>query len=178
MQATVANVIEIMESLAPPWLAEDWDNAGLQIGNPQLPASRIWIALDPVLRVIKAACKNNVDMLITHHPLIFSPLKRIDFNTPEGAIIQMAIQHQMAVYSAHTNYDIVRDGVNDILGRRLRLQNMDILHRLADLLLEKETVMGKELDELIHSLRPGIKLHTHEPDEPDSEQAPAGSEPT
>ena len=128
MQATVADVIEIMESLAPPWLAEDWDNVGLQIGNPQLPAKRIWIALDPIPKVIKAACKHNVDILITHHPLIFRPLKRIDLNTPVGGIIQMAVQHQLAVYSAHTNFDIVKDGVNDILGQRLQLQNLDILH--------------------------------------------------
>jgi dinuclear metal center YbgI/SA1388 family protein len=67
-------------------------------------------------------------MLITHHPLIFRPLKRIDFNTPDGAIIQMAVKHQLAVYSAHTNYDIAKDGVNDILGQRLRLQNLEILH--------------------------------------------------
>ena len=127
MDASVAQIIKIMENLAPPWLAEDWDNAGLQIGNLQLPARRIWIALDPGPEVIETACKSKVDLLITHHPLIFKPLKSIDFNTPGGSIIQKAAQHNLAIYSAHTNLDIVNDGVNDILAQRLELKDLEIL---------------------------------------------------
>ncbi len=127
MEATVAQIIHIMDRLIPPWLAEEWDNVGLQIGNPQLPVKRIWIALDAGLEVISAACKKNVDLLITHHPLIFKPLKSIDFATPGGSIIQMAAQHQLAIFSAHTNFDIVSDGVNDILANRLGLKKLEIL---------------------------------------------------
>ena len=127
MQATVAQVIEIMDRLVPPWLAEEWDNVGLQIGNPRLPVQRIWIALDPSVEVIEAACKNKVDLLITHHPLIFRPLKSIDFDTPGGSIIQMAAQHHLAIFSAHTNFDIVSDGVNDILAQRLGIKQLEIL---------------------------------------------------
>ena len=127
MQATVAQIIEIMDRLVPPWLAEEWDNVGLQIGNPQLPARRIWVALDPRPEVIAAACQKNVDLLITHHPLIFKPLKSIDFATPAGSIVQMAAQHQLAIFSAHTNFDIVADGVNDILAKRLGLKRLAIL---------------------------------------------------
>ena len=102
MDATVAQIIEIMDRLVPPWLAEEWDNVGLQIGNPRLPARRIWVALDPGPEVIEAACQHKVDLLITHHPLIFRPLKSIDFDTPGGSIIQKAAQHQLAIFSAHT----------------------------------------------------------------------------
>ncbi|MGD9086551.1 MAG: Nif3-like dinuclear metal center hexameric protein [Desulfobacterales bacterium] len=130
MQATVAQVIEIMDRLVPPWLAEEWDNVGLQIGNPQLPVQRIWIALDPSVEVIEAACKNKVDLLITHHPLIFRPLKSIDFGTPGGSIIQMAAQHHLAIFSAHTNFDIVSDGVNDILAQRLGIKQLEILQSI------------------------------------------------
>jgi dinuclear metal center YbgI/SA1388 family protein len=127
MEATVAQIISIMDQLVPPSLAEEWDNVGLQIGNPQLPVRQIWIALDPGPTVIEAACKNKVDLLITHHPLIFKPLKSIDFGTPGGSIIQMAAQHQLAIFSAHTNFDIVSDGVNDILAQRLGLKHLQIL---------------------------------------------------
>lgn len=130
MEATVAQIIKIMDRLVPPWLAEEWDNVGLQIGDPQQPVRRIWIALDSGLEVIKAACKNDVDLLITHHPLIFRPLKSIDFRTPGGSIIQLAAQNQLAIFSAHTNFDIVNDGVNDILAQRLGLKDLEILQRV------------------------------------------------
>jgi dinuclear metal center YbgI/SA1388 family protein len=127
MGATVAKIIQIMDQLAPPLLAEDWDNVGLQIGDPRQPVRRIWVALDPSPEVVKAACKKKVDLLVTHHPLIFRPLKSIDFETPGGSIIQMAAHHQLAIFSAHTNLDIVRDGVNDVLAQRLGLRNLAVL---------------------------------------------------
>ena len=127
MSATVAEIIKIMDQLAPPLLAEEWDNVGLQIGDPRLPVRRIWVALDPSPEVVKAACQKEVDLLITHHPLIFRPLKSIDFETPGGSIIQMAAHRQLAIFSAHTNLDIVRDGVNDVLAQRLGLRNLAVL---------------------------------------------------
>lgn len=127
MGATVAKIIQIMDQLAPPLLAEEWDNIGLQIGDPQQPVRRIWVALDPSPEVVKAACQEKVDLLITHHPLIFRPLKAIDFATPGGSIIQMAAHHQLAIFSAHTNLDIVRDGVNDVLAQRLGLRHLAVL---------------------------------------------------
>ena len=127
MGATLGQIIKIMDQLAPPWLAEEWDNVGLQIGDPRLPVGRIWVALDPSPEVVKAACGKDVDLLITHHPLIFRPLKSIDFGTPGGSIIQMASQRQLAIFSAHTNLDIVRDGVNDVLAKRLGLKHLGIL---------------------------------------------------
>ena len=127
MGATVAEIIEIMNQLAPPMLAEEWDNVGLQIGDAHYPVRRIWVALDPSPEVVKAACQKNVDLLITHHPLIFRPLKSIDFSTPGGSIIQMAAHHRLAIFSAHTNLDIVRNGVNDILAQRLGLRNLAVL---------------------------------------------------
>jgi dinuclear metal center YbgI/SA1388 family protein len=127
MGANLGQIIKMIDQLAPGWLAEDWDNAGLQIGDPRLPVRRIWVALDSSPEVVKAACREKVDLLVTHHPLIFRPLKSINFNTPAGAIIQMASQHQLAIFSAHTNFDIVRDGVNDVLAKQLELKNLKIL---------------------------------------------------
>jgi dinuclear metal center YbgI/SA1388 family protein len=127
MGATIADIVKIMNQFAPPWLAEEWDNVGLQIGDLRWPARSIWTALDPTLEVVKAACKEDVDLLVTHHPLFFRPIKSIDFHSPYGSIIKTAVQHQLAIFSAHTNLDMVRDGVNDVLARRLGLKRIEIL---------------------------------------------------
>lgn len=149
MGATVGQIVKIMDQLAPPWLAEEWDNVGLQIGDPRLPVRRIWVALDPSPEVVKAACAKEVDLLITHHPLIFRPLKSIDFDTPGGSIIQMASQHQLAIFSAHTNLDIVRDGVNDVLANRLGLKHLGILQPVkagGPLINDNSRLVGDEAE--------------------------------
>lgn len=124
MTATVEDVIRIMESLAPPILAEKWDNTGLQVGQRNWEVHSAWIALDPLPEVVEAASRAKIDLLITHHPLIFNPLKAIDFGLPVGKIIQMAAENQLAIYAAHTNFDSVSGGLNDIFARRIGLKNI------------------------------------------------------
>jgi dinuclear metal center YbgI/SA1388 family protein len=150
MAATVADIVNIMNRLAPPWMAEEWDNVGLQIGDLRWPVNRIWTALDPTLEVVKAACKEDVDLLITHHPLFFRPIKSIDFHSSHGSIIKTASQHQLAIFSSHTNLDMVRDGVNDVLARRLGLKKIEILqpHRWGPCV--------KADDDAAHDISPGI----------------------
>jgi dinuclear metal center YbgI/SA1388 family protein len=108
-----------MESLAPRSLAEEWDNVGLQVGNPAHRVKNIWIALDPTYAVVKAACRKKVDLLITHHPLLFKPLQSLNFSTPLGSIIDLAVQHQLAIFAAHTNLDSTLNGINDVLADRI-----------------------------------------------------------
>ncbi len=127
MPVTLSKIIKIMETIAPSYLAEKWDNVGLQLGQNDWQVRKIWVALDPLPDVVSAACDKNVDMLITHHPLIFRPLSALDFNTTVGSIIHRAIQCQMAIFSAHTNLDSVTDGLNDILAKRIGLNNLEIL---------------------------------------------------
>ncbi len=71
MGATVADIVDIMEELAPSRLAESWDNSGLQAGKKDWPVKNIQVALDPMPGVVAAACENGIDLLITHHPLLF-----------------------------------------------------------------------------------------------------------
>ncbi len=137
MVATVADIVKTMETIAPPWLAEKWDNVGLQIGQKEWSVNTIWIALDPSYDVVHDACSHGVDLLITHHPLIFQPLKSINLNTGVGSIIQMAIKHQMAIFSAHTNLDSTTDGLNDVLANRIGLRNLRVLGK------SKETAICK-----------------------------------
>ncbi len=124
MAVTVADIIRVMERLAPSPLAEDWDNPGLQVGHKNQPVRTVTVALDPLPDVVAAACEQKSDLLITHHPLIFNPLKSLDLTTPAGAIIQKAVQHGLAIFSAHTNFDSAAGGLNDILALKIGLGNL------------------------------------------------------
>ncbi|MDY6791018.1 MAG: Nif3-like dinuclear metal center hexameric protein [Thermodesulfobacteriota bacterium] len=127
MSATVADIIQAMETIAPGGLAEKWDNVGLQVGRKSWPVKKVWVSLDPALEVVANACQNDADLLITHHPLIFKPLRSVDFATPTGAIIRMAAERKMAIFSAHTNLDIVAEGLNDALAELVGLKRTNVL---------------------------------------------------
>jgi dinuclear metal center YbgI/SA1388 family protein len=127
MTATVSDIIELMDDIAPPCLAEEWDNVGLQIGDRRWAVRKLGIALDAGLNVVNAACRMEADMLITHHPLIFKPLMSLDCQTPLGATLQTAIQQRLSIFSAHTNLDKSKGGLNDILARRIDLQDCTVL---------------------------------------------------
>ena len=124
MVPKISDIIRVLNDLAPPSLAEEWDNIGLQLGDPTGSVKKIWVALDPTIHVVKAACAQDVDMLITHHPLIFKPIKAIDFQTPLGAIIDLASRHHLAIFAAHTNLDSAWGGLNDILAHRIGLKDL------------------------------------------------------
>ena len=121
MTPTVADMIELLEVIAPPYLAESWDNCGLQVGDRQGPVKHVRTALDPLGPVVVDALGAGVELLVTHHPLIFKPLARIDAGTPVGRVIERALTAHMAVYSAHTSLDSAADGLNDLLARRLAI---------------------------------------------------------
>ncbi|MBU1182867.1 MAG: Nif3-like dinuclear metal center hexameric protein, partial [Proteobacteria bacterium] len=127
MQATVSDVIKIIEKIAPSMLAEKWDNPGLQVGRKDWPVKTAWVALDPAPDVIAAACRSKVDILITHHPLIINPLKCIDFGSVAGNLIQMAAVNRLSIFSAHTNLDCAKDGLNDLLASRVGIKNIRAL---------------------------------------------------
>ncbi len=132
MSVTVADICALMESWAPLSLAEQWDNPGLQVGDPAWPVKKIWVALDPLGDLLRSAAGNNVDLIITHHPLIFKPLKQINPATALGADIQRALAAKIAVYSAHTNLDSTSGGVNDVLAGHLGLTSSGPLELAAD----------------------------------------------
>jgi dinuclear metal center YbgI/SA1388 family protein len=132
MGCKLGNVIDAVEEIVPSEFAEDWDNSGMQLGDRDWQVERIWVALDPLPEVISAACQKDVDLVITHHPLIFKPLTTIDVSTLEGFVIQQALEHHVAIFSAHTNLDRVKEGVNDALASRIGLHNITSLNIDAD----------------------------------------------
>ncbi len=116
-----ADIVGIINKMAPQALAEAWDNSGLQIGDPTAEVSRVMVALDPAPDVIDAAIAASCQLLVTHHPLIFKPLKSISTATPHGALIQKAIKGGVSIFSLHTNYDIADGGLNDLLADKIGL---------------------------------------------------------
>ena len=161
MTPTITDVINLMEKLAPEDLAEEWDNVGLQVGDPGRLVKNIWIALDPTYTVVKAACENKVDLLITHHPLIFKPLRSLNSSTPLGAIIDLAVQNKLSVFAAHTNLDSVLGGINDILADRIGVIDLKPLFDSNDAtglgrIGSLETAM--DLKSLAHMVKQKLKL--------------------
>lgn len=124
---TVGDIIKAVEELAPPVLAEEWDNCGLQVGSRLWPVQRIWVALDPLPSVVQAAVRRKIDMIITHHPLVFQPLRSVDLQTPLGKTVETALSARIALYAAHTNLDSARNGVNEILARMIGLDDLQPL---------------------------------------------------
>jgi GTP cyclohydrolase I len=124
MAARVRDVVHVLDKLIPPALATDWDNVGLQIGSPHWPVETVWVSLDTTPEVVAAACRKNVDLLISHHPLIFKPLGSIHLHTPLGSILELAVKHHLSIFAAHTNLDNVAGGTNDMLARRIGLKGL------------------------------------------------------
>ena len=119
LRAKLSDIVGIINKIAPPALAEDWDNAGLQVGDLSNGIERIMVALDPCPEAVDSAIKSSCQLLITHHPLIFKPLKRISTTDETGRLIHQAIAGRLAIASLHTNYDVTQNGVNDLLAEAL-----------------------------------------------------------
>ncbi|MFG6114308.1 Nif3-like dinuclear metal center hexameric protein [Halobacillus sp. MO56] len=114
-------VIRVFEQMSPKHLAFDWDKVGLQIGTLNKPVKNIMVTLDVLENVVDEAVEKQVDLIISHHPVIFKPLNQINPDTPKGRVIQKLIKHEITVYAAHTNLDIAEGGVNDALAQALEL---------------------------------------------------------
>lgn len=112
---TVKDLVEAMDALAPPSLAEDWDPIGLSFGSLDKEVSKVMIALDVDNNTIQEAIDEKVDLMITHHPAIFKPLKTLNSQDPRRLDYINLIKSDIAVYSAHTNLDAAESGMNDWL---------------------------------------------------------------
>lgn len=121
---TIANIIE---ELAPKKLAESWDNVGLLVGDGSRKVKRILVCLDATEWVIQEALEQDVDMIVCHHPMIFGSLKRITTDTVLGRKIIKLISEGISLYCAHTNYDIAKDGLNDLFAKLIGFKSFEII---------------------------------------------------
>jgi dinuclear metal center YbgI/SA1388 family protein len=118
---TVREFLKILEHITPENLAEEWDNVGLLVGDPSQPIQRILLALDPTCSLIDHARSGRYDLVITHHPIIFRPLKAVRTDTPSGRFIAAAAGDHISVIACHTNLDSIQGGVSDHLAQILGL---------------------------------------------------------
>ena len=115
--------IECMDRIAPAVLAESWDNSGLLIEPENREIRHVLIALDCTLQIVSEAKWIGADMILTHHPVLFSPVKRILRDEPDTAVVWRLIRSGIGLFAAHTNLDRAEGGVNDTLAERLEIKN-------------------------------------------------------
>ena len=117
----MGDVAGAVEQIAPLPLAEEWDNCGLQVGDPAAEVGRILVALTPLPEVFAEAEEKGADFILFHHPLIFRPIESVDTSVYPGDLLFRAIRNGMALYAAHTSYDAAPAGVSAALAETLGL---------------------------------------------------------
>jgi GTP cyclohydrolase I len=127
MAKSCNEIISLIEVKYPLSLAEEYDNVGLLIGDIDANIEKILVCLDINEAVVDEAINNNIDMIISHHPLIFKPFKKLVFTDAISTIIAKLIKANICVYALHTNFDNAENGMNDLLGDRLGLRNINKL---------------------------------------------------
>ena len=131
MKATVNDILEWLERVAPFGLAESWDNVGLLIGDPGRETNSLMLGLDPTMVLLEEAISRGADTLITHHPCIFRPFPSVHINTPGGAFLERALSQRINVIACHTNFDNAAEGVSDALAVGLKLTDIRPLRLVA-----------------------------------------------
>jgi GTP cyclohydrolase I len=123
------DIIALLDEIAPFSTAEEWDNPGLQVGSLSSEIKKILISLDPTVNSLRKAKDINAQLLLTHHPLIFSKLSNINQDTYPGDVITEALTSGTSIVTAHTNLDVAKNGINNILAEIFGLLNVKPLIR-------------------------------------------------
>ena len=123
----VKDIIAVIEEFAPLSLQEGWDNSGLCIGSPEDTVTSVLLGLDCTPELVDEAVACGADMIVTHHPLIFSGLKKISSDNKVGEAVIKAIKAGISIYAAHTSADKVIAGVSGAMASKLGMENVRIL---------------------------------------------------
>ena len=118
---TIKDVCGFLDSFAPTRLAEDWDNVGLLAGDPAGKASRIMTCLTITPESANEAIERKIDLIVSHHPLPFRPLKRLTTSTTPSRLLWKLIRAGVSIYSPHTGFDSALEGINQTLSQRIGL---------------------------------------------------------
>jgi dinuclear metal center YbgI/SA1388 family protein len=133
----IKEICELIEQVAPLSYQEDYDNAGLMIGNKETEVSKILLALDTTEKVIDEAIALKCNLIVAHHPIIFKGLKKINGKNEIEKVVIKAIKHDIAIYVAHTNLDnVLKHGVSTKFAQKLNLVNCKILAPKSNLLVK------------------------------------------
>ena len=121
---TVSDVLDFLEGFAPPELAESWDNVGLLCGDRRSEVTSVLCALDATETVVQEAIDRGAQLVVAHHPAIFTSVSRVTSDDATGRILRLAIRHDISIICMHTNADCAFGGVNDALASALFLTNV------------------------------------------------------
>ena len=160
----IADVFQYLDTLAPMERKLDFDNVGLLLGSMDQSVGRILLALDITDEVIDEAIQTQADLIISHHPLIFSPLKAVVESDMVGRKVLRLAQHGIGVICMHTNLDLAPEGVNDVLAFALGLSEVKILEQIA---MHDGAAYGLgrygqlAAEESMHSFLPFVKERLH-----------------
>jgi dinuclear metal center YbgI/SA1388 family protein len=143
---TVGAIVDYLDQFAPSYLAAEWDNVGLLLGDRSGPAERIMTCLTVTPEVVQEAVSSDAQLIITHHPIFFRPVQRLTTDTPEGCMMLSLVEARVAVYSPHTAFDNTAGGINDSLARRLGLVEVAPLRRREEIRQCKVVVFVPEAD--------------------------------
>jgi dinuclear metal center YbgI/SA1388 family protein len=140
----VNDIVNFLETIAPPCLQEDYDNAGLLTGNASMPCTGVLISLDCTEAVVQEAIDKKCNLIVAHHPIIFSGLKKINGKNYVERTIIKAIKNDIAIYAIHTNLDNVLHGVSGKMAEKLGLENLQILSTKKNILQKLAVFVPKE----------------------------------
>lgn len=127
-----SEIIKVLDNFAPPYLVDSWDSAGFQIGDSNKEIKKILLSLDLDNNILEYAIKNNVDMIINHHPILFMPIGNLTNLNNKGNMISTIIKEDIVIYNAHTNLDKTIGGVNDVLAELFELKDTEILAEIME----------------------------------------------
>ena len=118
-------ILEKLEQLSPSSFAMDWDNSGFLVGDKSAQVSRVLIAVDATKEVIEEAIQKRADLILTHHPMIFTPVKRVTTDDVLGEKILLLAKHRIGLVAMHTNFDVI--GMADAVADELSLRKRSVL---------------------------------------------------
>lgn len=148
---TVFDIIKSIETFAPLALQDGFDNSGLQIGNIFSEIKGVLLCLDVTENVMDEAIEHDCNLIISHHPLLFNPLKKLIGQTYIERCVTKACKNDIAIYSAHTNFDNVVRGINFRLAEKIGLQNVKVLRHRENELLKLVTFVPLEQVETVRN---------------------------
>lgn len=132
MSVEINEILKIIDTIAPEHLMEGWDNSGIQINSGKPTVNRVMVCLEINQDVVDEAIDLHADLIISHHPLIFKNMKRVDYGNDVGRLMIRLIKNDISVYSSHTSFDSAIGGNNDYLAKLLGLKNIEVLSKIEE----------------------------------------------
>ena len=123
----IKDIISAIKQVAPLKLQENYDNSGLQVGNPEVVCSGVLLCVDPTVEIVQEAAQRGFNLIVSHHPLLFHGVKCVSDRTRSERVLAEAIRNDIAIYSAHTSLDSSAFGISRRMAQMLELSDVEVL---------------------------------------------------